>query len=57
MSEYQKQAEDCTTQGLINMMNTVIDNPKMALKEKKQRLRQFRKHHPNIYSKHFTGMV
>jgi len=39
------------------MINTIIDNPKIALKEKKNRLRQFRKYHPHIYAKNFSGMV
>ncbi|KAL4233179.1 DEP domain-containing protein 7 [Mactra antiquata] len=57
VSEYQRQTEDFTQQSLVNMMNLIIDNTKMALKEKKQKLRQFKKIHPEIYSKHFTDMV
>lgn len=57
VSEYQRQTEECTNQSLVQMMNTIIDNPKMTLKEKKQRLQKFRKYHPNIYAKHFSGMV
>ncbi|KAH3726397.1 DEP domain-containing protein 7-like [Dreissena polymorpha] len=57
ISEYQRQKDECTNASLVQMMNLIIDNPKMALKEKKNRLRQFRKYHPHIYSKHFTGMM
>ncbi|WAR09424.1 DEPD7-like protein [Mya arenaria] len=57
ISEYQKQADECTNKSLVQMMNTIIDNPKMVLKEKKNKLRQFRKYHPHIYAKHFSGMV
>ena len=56
-TEYEKQTEECTNSSLVQMMNTIIDNPKMALKEKKQRLQKFRKYHPKIYAKHFPGMV
>ena len=56
-TEYQKQTEECTNKSLVSMMNSIIDNPKIALKEKKQRLHQFRKYHPHIYSKNFVGMV
>lgn len=56
-TEYQQQTEECTNTELVKMMNSVIDNPRMSLKDKKQRLRQFRKYHPHIYAKHFTGMV
>jgi len=57
VSDYQRLTEEATNSSLVQMMNMIIDNPKMALKEKKQKLRQFRKYHPHIYSKHFTGMA
>ena len=52
--EYSRQAEDCTTLALIDMMNGILDNTSMSLKEKKQRCRQFQKCHPKIYTKHFS---
>ncbi|XP_061195653.1 DEP domain-containing protein 7-like [Saccostrea echinata] len=55
--EYQKQATECTNTALVSMMNGILDNTNFTLKEKKQRLRQFQKCHPELYAKHFIGML
>lgn len=55
--EYQKQSEVCTENALVQMMNTILDDTNLHLKDKKQRLRQFQKHHPDLYNKHFSGML
>lgn len=55
--EYQKQATECTNSALVSMMNGILDNTNFTLKEKKQRLRQFQKCHPELYAKNFLGML
>lgn len=55
--EYQKQATECTNSALVSMMNGILDNTNFTLKEKKQRLRQFQKCHPDLYAKNFNGML
>lgn len=55
--EYQKQATECTNSALVSMMNSILDNTNFTLKEKKQRLRQFQKCHPELYAKNFHGML
>jgi hypothetical protein len=57
VDEYQKQSEICTENALVQMMNSILDNTQLHLKDKKQRLRQFQKHHPNLYNKSFSGML
>ena len=55
--EYEEQCQTSTNQALVGMMNTVLDNTKMSLKEKMRRLKQFRKCYPVLYEEHFSGMV
>ncbi|XP_033739605.1 DEP domain-containing protein 7-like isoform X1 [Pecten maximus] len=55
--EYEQQATECTQNALVAMMNDILDNTELSLKEKKQKLRQFQKHHPSLYDIHFTGML
>jgi len=42
---------------LVQMINSILDNTSIPLKEKKQRLRQFQKHHPNLYAQHFAEII
>ncbi|XP_030844492.1 DEP domain-containing protein 7 [Strongylocentrotus purpuratus] len=46
-----------TKEALRNLMNTIIDNTKLSLKEKKQKLKMLQKAHPDIYNKHFADML
>ncbi|XP_076466136.1 DEP domain-containing protein 7-like [Babylonia areolata] len=56
-AEYARQARDCTQEGLIAMVNGILDDTRMTLKEKKQRLKQFQKCYPTLYEEHFSGML
>ncbi|XP_041350977.1 DEP domain-containing protein 7-like [Gigantopelta aegis] len=55
--EYQRQSEECTQSSLIEMINSVLDDVNIPLKDKKVRLRQFQKYYPNIYERYFQGMI
>lgn len=54
--EYKTQTEECTEQALVDLMNSVLDNTQFSLKEKKQRLKQFQKHHPYLHEKYFSNI-
>lgn len=55
--EYVKQSKDCTEESLVNLMNTVLDDTNISLKEKKHRLKQFQKSYPQLYERNFDGML
>ncbi|XP_014788606.1 DEP domain-containing protein 7 [Octopus bimaculoides] len=55
--EYEQVGQECTNSSLVLMMNSIIDNVQLSLKEKKSKLKHFQKHHPELYKKHFANMV
>ncbi|GFO42738.1 dep domain-containing protein 7 [Plakobranchus ocellatus] len=55
--EFERQSKSCTENSLIDLMNSVLDDIKMSLKEKKSRLKQFQKSYPQLYDQHFDGML
>lgn len=55
--EYTRQMRDGTQQALVDMMNGVLDNIMLSLKEKKQKLRHFQKFHPQLHAQYFSGMI
>ncbi|KAK3097684.1 hypothetical protein FSP39_012092 [Pinctada imbricata] len=57
LEQYKKQAVEGTKSALVDMMNGILDNTTISLKEKKQRLKQFQKCHPQLYAQHFSEML
>ena len=55
--EYRNQTEMYTEQSLVDLYNTILDNTKFSLKEKKQHLKQMQKHHPELYQKFFSHIT
>ncbi|KAK3774571.1 hypothetical protein RRG08_035001 [Elysia crispata] len=55
--EFERQSKNCTKNSLIDLMNSVLDDTKMSLKEKKNRLKQFQKSYPDLYEQNFDGML
>ena len=55
--EYKHQQTEQTAKCLVELMNSILDNTKFSLKEKKQRLKQFQKYHPDLFQKHFSEML
>ena len=51
--EFERQQMEETERALVDLINSILDNTAMSLKEKKQRLKQFQKYHGDIYKKHF----
>lgn len=57
VSDYELQTSQSTASSLVQMMNSLIDDVKLSLKDKKHKLKQFQKHHPQLYKKYFSNMV
>lgn len=55
--EFDRQSKNCTQSSLIDLMNSVLDDTNMSLKEKKTRLKQFQKSYPQLYEQNFDGML
>ncbi|KAH9505576.1 hypothetical protein Btru_055918 [Bulinus truncatus] len=55
--EYERQSKDCTELSLIELMNSVLDDTSISLKEKKHRLKQFHKSYPNLFERYFEGLL
>ncbi|XP_070533301.1 DEP domain-containing protein 7-like isoform X3 [Ptychodera flava] len=55
--EFEEQKMSLTNQALQELMNVVIDDLTLTLKEKKQKLKLLNKHHPEVYSRHFAEML
>ncbi|XP_078000626.1 DEP domain-containing protein 7-like [Glandiceps talaboti] len=55
--EYEDHKLSVTQNALQELMNLIIDDLKLSLKEKKQKLKQLQKHHPEVYNKHFATML
>ncbi|RUS81013.1 hypothetical protein EGW08_011218 [Elysia chlorotica] len=55
--EFERQSKNCTQNSLIDLMNSVLDDTNMSLKEKKNRLKQFQKSYPQLYEQNFDGML
>ena len=57
ISDYEMQTYQYTNSSLVQMMNSLIDDVKLSLKDKKHKLKQFQKHHPQLYNKYFPNML
>ncbi len=45
-----------TDRALVDLINSILDSTTMSVKEKKQRLKQFQKHYPVLFKKHFANL-
>ncbi|XP_033628513.1 DEP domain-containing protein 7-like isoform X1 [Asterias rubens] len=55
--QYQLQCTTGTNIALHDLTNSIIDDIKTSLKDKKQHLQDMRKHHFTVYDKHFSHML
>lgn len=55
--EFCRQRVEQTEKSLVDLMNFIIDNTRMSLKEKQQRFKVFAKKHRKIFVKHFPDYV
>ncbi|KAK3711942.1 hypothetical protein QZH41_009440 [Actinostola sp. cb2023] len=55
IAEYE-QLKDCTTrQSLLDLMNSIIDDLSLSIKMKEQRLKEFQRHHLDVFSLQFPN--
>ena len=55
--EFQRQQQESTELALISLMNSIIDDTHLSIKEKRHRLKQCQRSHPEIYAKHFSHLT
>ena len=55
--EFEYQRGEGTKKALRDMTNSIIDDTKIPLKDKKQYLQRFQKHHGEMYQKYFADML
>lgn len=56
MKDYEAIGKEETVKCLVDLTNSLIDNVNISLKEKKNRLKQLKQTHPEIYQKHFSNI-
>lgn len=54
--DYLKVSKEETTSALVELINHIIDDPKISLKQKKKKLKMFEETHPDIYQKFFSDL-
>ncbi|XP_033113773.1 DEP domain-containing protein 7-like [Anneissia japonica] len=57
LQDFHDQCITTTEKAIKDLMNKIIDDTALTLKEKKQRIKQLHKHHKGIYDKHFPDML
>ena len=57
-AEYEQQKDRVTHEALVNLINSVVDDLHLSLKEKQQRIHSFEKHHRVVFLTQFpTGKI
>ena len=54
--EFNEKSKEETTKALVDLINHIIDDPQISLKQKKLKLRALQRIHPEIYEKHFSDL-
>ncbi len=55
--EYVAAARDQTTKALVDLINHIVDDPQISLKQKKLKLKALQRIHPDIYQEHFADLL
>ena len=55
--EFKQQQTETTETVLVSLMNAILDDHKMALRDKKNHLKQFQKHHSELYDRNFSDVL
>ncbi|XP_074656145.1 DEP domain-containing protein 7-like isoform X2 [Tubulanus polymorphus] len=55
--EFHRQTAQQTEHALKDLLNSILDDTNISLKEKKHKFKQFQKHHPTIVQKYFSDYV
>jgi hypothetical protein len=54
-TDYSACAKEQTNKALVDLINHIIDDPQITLKQKKLKLKALKRIHPDIYEQHFAG--
>ena len=54
--DYSSSSKEETTTALVSLVNFIIDDPKISLKQKKKKLQTFQATHPDIYRRYFSDI-
>lgn len=54
--EYVEGSKDQTTRALVDLINHIVDDPQISLKQKKLKLKALQRIHPDIYDKYFADL-
>lgn len=54
--EYIDGSKDQTTKALVDLINHIVDDPQISLKQKKLKLKALQRIHPEIYEKYFSDL-
>lgn len=52
--EFEETSREHTSKALVELINHIIDDPHISLKQKKLKLKALQRIHPDIYEKHFS---
>ena len=56
-TEYARQSIEDTEIAIVDLTNSVLDDTKLTLREKRRSLRRLSRHHADIYHRHFSNMI
>jgi hypothetical protein len=54
--EYVESSKELTQKSLIDLINHIIDDPQISLKQKKLKLKALQRIHPDIYENNFSNL-
>lgn len=54
--EYVERTKDQTTKALVDLINHIVDDPQISLKQKKLKLKALQRIHPEIYDQYFADL-
>lgn len=54
--EYMDNSKEQTTKALVELINHIIDDPQISLKQKKLKLKALQRIHPDIYEQYFSDL-
>lgn len=54
--EYIESSKDQTTKALVDLINHIVDDPQISLKQKKLKLKALQRIHPEVYQKYFSDL-
>lgn len=55
--QYARQSQRNTEQSIVSLVQAVIDNTTIPLKDKQKHIKRFQKHHADIMAEYFADIV